>query len=284
MAKENGIDIPHPLLDKRVEIYGACGLCVVEAEGNPKLLRACATTIADGMVINTNTKRVIDSRKTALELLLSDHTGDCRPPCALNCPAGTDCQGYVGMVANGQYKEAVKIIKGIFPLPSSIGRVCPHPCETACRRALVDEPVSIAYIKAFIGDKDLESGEPYMPEVAPATGHTVAVIGGGPAGLTAAYHLRAKGHEVTIYDAMPKMGGMLRYGIPEYRLPKAVLDKEIELIAGMGIKMINNVKLGRDITFEHVKNSYDAVLLAVGAWTSTKWVLKAKITKMYSAV
>lgn len=279
VAKENGIDIPTLCYDKRVEIYGACGLCVVEAEGNPKLLRACATTIADGMVINTNTKRVIDSRKTALELLLSDHTGDCRPPCALNCPAGTDCQGYVGMVANGQYKEAVKIIKGIFPLPSSIGRVCPHPCETACRRALVDEPVSIAYIKAFIGDKDLESGDPYMPEVAPATGHTVAVIGGGPAGLTAAYHLRAKGHEVTIYDAMPKMGGMLRYGIPEYRLPKAVLDKEIELIAGMGIKMINNVKLGRDITFEHVKNSYDAVLLAVGAWTSTKMGVKGEDNK-----
>lgn len=163
VARENGIDIPTLCYDKRVEVYGACGLCVIEAEGSPKLLRACATTIYDGMVINTNTKRVIDSRKTALELLLSDHTGDCRPPCALNCPAGTDCQGYVGMVANGQYKEAVKIIKGIFPLPSSIGRVCPHPCETACRRQLVDEPVSIAFIKAFIGDKDLESGNPYMP-------------------------------------------------------------------------------------------------------------------------
>ncbi|MCJ7856466.1 FAD-dependent oxidoreductase [Lachnospiraceae bacterium NSJ-143] len=279
VAKENGIDIPTLCYDKRVEVYGACGLCVVEAEGNPKLLRACATTISDGMVINTNTKRVIDSRKAALELLLSDHTGDCRPPCALNCPAGTDCQGYVGMVANGQYKEAVKIIKGIFPLPSSIGRVCPHPCETACRRKLVDEPVSIAYIKAFIGDKDLESGNPYVPECAPSTGHTVAVIGGGPAGLTTAYHLRAKGHDVTVYDAMPKMGGMLRYGIPEYRLPKAVLDKEIELIASMGVKMINNIKLGRDITFEHIKSSYDAVLLATGAWTSTKMGVKGEDNK-----
>ena len=276
VAKENGIDIPTLCYDKRVEVYGACGLCVVEAEGNPKLLRACATTIADKMVIKTNTKRVIDSRKASLELLLSDHTGDCRPPCALNCPAGTDCQGYVGMVANGQYKEAVKLIKEKFPLPSSIGRVCPHPCETACRRALVDEPVSIAFIKAFIGDKDLESGHPYMPECAPDTGHTVAVIGGGPAGLTAAYHLRAMGHSVTIYDAMPKMGGMLRYGIPEYRLPKAILDKEIDLIAGMGIKMINNVKIGRDISFDHIKTSYNAVLVAVGAWTSTKMGVKGE--------
>ena len=176
----------------------------------------------------------------------------------------------IQVVANGQYKEAVKIIKGIFPLPSSIGRVCPHPCETACRRQLVDEPVSIAFIKAFIGDKDLESGNPYMPTPAPSTGHTVAVVGGGPAGLTAAYQLRAKGHDVTISDAMPKMGGMLRYGIPEYRLPKAILDKEIALIEKMGVKMINNIKLGKDITFEHLKSSYDAVLLAVGAWTSTK--------------
>ena len=279
VARENGIDIPTLCYDKRVEVYGACGLCVVEAEGSPKLLRACATTIYDGMVINTNTKRVIDSRKTALELLLSDHTGDCRPPCALNCPAGTDCQGYVGMVANGQYKEAVKIIKGIFPLPSSIGRVCPHPCETACRRQLVDEPVSIAFIKAFIGDKDLESGNPYMPTPLPSTGHTVAVVGGGPAGLTAAYQLKAKGHDVTIYDAMPKMGGMLRYGIPEYRLPKAILDKEIALIEKMGVKMINNIKLGKDITFDHLKSSYDAVLLAVGAWSSTKMGVKGEDNK-----
>ena len=270
VAKENGIDIPTLCYDERVKVYGACGLCVVEAEGNPKLLRACATTIAEGMVIKTNTPKVKESRKVALELLLSDHTGDCRPPCALNCPAGTDCQGYVGMVANGQYKEAVKLIKDIFPLPSSIGRVCPHPCETACRRQMVEEPISIAFIKSFVGDKDLASGNPYMPECEEVTGHTVAVIGGGPAGLTAAYQLRRKGHDVTIYDAMPKMGGMLRYGIPEYRLPKAVLDQEIALIEGMGVKLINNIKIGKDVTFSHLQESYDAVLVAVGAWTSIK--------------
>ncbi len=219
VARENGIDIPTLCYDERVKVYGACGLCVVEMEGSPKLFRSCATAIEDGMVIKTNTPKVKESRKIALELLMSDHTGDCRPPCALNCPAGTDCQGYVGMVANGEFKEAVKRVKDTFPLPSSIGRVCPHPCETACRRQMVEEPISIAFIKSFIGDKDLASGHPYMPECEEATGHTVAVIGGGPAGLTAAYQLRRKGHDVTIYDAMPKMGGMLRYGIPEYRLP-----------------------------------------------------------------
>ena len=270
VAKENGIEIPTLCYDKRVKVYGACGLCVVEMEGSPKLFRACATAVAEGMVIKTDTPKVKESRKVALELLLSDHTGDCRPPCALNCPAGTDCQGYVGMVANGQFKEAVKRIKEVFPLPSSIGRVCPHPCESACRRKMVEEPISIAFIKSFVGDKDLASGNPYMPECEEPTGHSVAVIGGGPAGLTAAYQLARKGHEVTIYDAMPKMGGMLRYGIPEYRLPKSVLDKEIALIEGMGIKMLNNIKIGKDVTFSHLKETYDAVLVAVGAWSSTK--------------
>jgi NADPH-dependent glutamate synthase beta chain and related oxidoreductases len=276
VAKENGIEIPTLCYDERVAIYGACGLCVVEQEGNPKLLRSCATTISEGMVINTNTQKVKESRKTALELLLSDHTGDCRPPCSLACPAGTDCQGYVGMVANGEFKEAVKIVKDIYPLPSSIGRVCPHPCETACRRQMVEEPISIAFIKSFIGDKDLASDKPYMPEVEACTGHNVAVIGGGPAGLTAAYQLRRKGHEVTIYDAMPKMGGMLRYGIPEYRLPKAVLQQEIDLIEGMGVKMLNNIKIGNDVTFSHLTETYDAVLIAVGAWESIKMGVKGE--------
>lgn len=268
VARENGIEIPTLCYDERVAVYGACGLCVVEAEGSPKLMRACATVISEGMVIKTNTPKVIASRKAALELLLSDHNGDCRPPCSLACPAGTDCQGYVGMVANGEYKEAVKLIKDKFPFPASIGRVCPHPCETACRRQLVEEPVSIAFIKSFLGDKDLESGEPYMPEPGAPTGHRVAVVGGGPAGLTAAYQLRRKGHEVAVYDAMPKMGGMLRYGIPQYRLPKEILDEEIALIEDMGVEMHPNQKIGKDVSLVSLREKYDVVVVSVGAWTS----------------
>ena len=140
VARENGIDIPTLCHDARVETSGACGLCVVECEGTPKLLRACSTMAAEGMVIHTNTQRIRENRKTTLELLLSDHSGDCRAPCMLACPAQTDCQGYVGLIANGEYKEALKLIKDKIPLPASIGRVCPHPCETACRRTLVEEP------------------------------------------------------------------------------------------------------------------------------------------------
>lgn len=276
IAKANGIEIPTLCFDERVEIYGSCGLCVVEVEGIPKLLRACATVASDGMVVNTNTNRVIASRRTALELLLSDHVGDCKAPCQLACPGSTDCQGYVGLIANGEFKEALKLIKEQLPLPASIGRVCPHPCEDACRRQLVEEPVSIAYLKAFVADIDLRDKEIFMPEIAPSTGKKVGIIGGGPGGLSAAYFLRAAGHDVTIYDAMPQMGGMLRYGIPQYRLPKSVVDQEVAIIEKMGVKMINNMKVGRDIDFEYIRKNYDAVYISIGAWKSSSLRVKGE--------
>lgn len=269
VASQNGIKIPNLCYDGRVELYGACGLCTVEVEGNPKLLRACSTKVAEGMVVHTQTDRIKKSRKVALELLLSDHDGDCKAPCSKACPAGTDCQGYVGLIANGEYTEAVKLIKEKLPLPASIGRICPHPCEKQCRRQYVDEPISIAFLKSFVGGIDL-NGVPYTPEIEPDTNKKVAIIGGGPAGLTAAYFLRQKGHSVTIYEQMEKMGGMLRYGIPEYRLPKAVLDKEIKLIEDMGVTLKNNVNIGKDILFDEIKGNHDATLVAIGAWNSSK--------------
>ena len=266
IAAQNGIEIPNLCYNKKLKIYGACGLCVVEAEGVSKLLRACATVATDGMVIRTNTPRVKRARTVALELLMSDHAGDCKGPCSLNCPAHTDVQGYLKQIALGNDKEAVKIIKEKIPLPASIGRVCPHPCEEHCRRKFVEEPLSVAYLKAFAADNDLASAEPYKPETAKATGKVVSIIGGGPAGLSAAYYLRLAGHSVTIYDAMPEMGGMLRYGIPEYRLPKIVLAKEIKAIEKLGVLMKNNVSIGKDISFEEIRKNSDAVLIAIGAW------------------
>ena len=269
VARENDISIPTLCYDERTTIYGACGLCVVEVEGNPKLVKACATEIAPNMVVRTKTKRVLESRKTNLELLLSTHVGDCRPPCVLNCPAGTDCQGYVGLIANGRFEEAIALIRERIPLPGSIGRVCPHPCEDNCRRALVDQPVAIAWLKRFAADWDQSGEDPFLPEIAPETGRSVAIIGGGPYGLSAAYFLRQMGHAVTIFEAMPKLGGMLRYGIPEYRLPKSVVDEEVATIARMGVTLRPNTRVGKDISFETLRETYDAVLVGVGAWVST---------------
>lgn len=269
-ATQNHLKIPNLCYDGRVELYGACGLCVVEVEGTPKLLRACSTKAADGMVVHTNTDRVVRARKVALELLLSDHDGDCKAPCTKACPANTDCQGYVGLIANGEYTEATRLIKEKIPLPSSIGRVCPHPCEKECRRRFVDEPISIAFLKSFASDMDMASATPYVPSVEPDSGKTVAVVGGGPAGLTAAYFLRRLGHSVTVFDAMPNMGGMLRYGIPEYRLPKALLDREIAQIAALGVTLKNNVKIGKDVSLADLQKDFNAVILAAGAWNSSK--------------
>ncbi|MCD8365859.1 MAG: FAD-dependent oxidoreductase [Clostridiales bacterium] len=268
VARENDIYIPTLCYDDRMEIYGACGLCVVEVEGNPKLLKACATEVAPNMIIHTTSKRIRESRKTNLELLLSNHVGDCRPPCVKVCPAETDCQGYVGLIAEGRYQEALELIKEKIPLPASIGRVCPHPCEQECRRGLVEEPVSIANLKRFAGDLGLAEGD-FLPECAGATGKKVAVIGGGPYGLSMAYFLRRKGHAVTIFEAMPYAGGMLRYGIPEYRLPKAVLEEEVDLIRAMGVEIRTSTRVGEDISFASIRKNYDAVCIGIGAWKST---------------
>ncbi len=268
-AARAGIEIPSLCFDKRTEIHGACGVCLVEVEGVPKLLRACSAKPQEGYVVSTRSERVVRARTAALELLLSDHVGDCRGPCKLNCPGLCDANRYVNQIGEGKFREAAETVYEAFPFPASIGRVCPHPREDNCRRQYVEEPISIAFLKAFAGDWALEH-DPIVVKPGADTGKHVAIVGGGPAGLTAAYFLRRAGHAVTIYDMEPKMGGMLRYGIPEYRLPKEVLDREIEIIANTGVEMVNGVRLGRDLTLDSLRAEHDAVLLAIGAWTSMK--------------
>lgn len=269
-ARAYGVDIPTLCHHEWLEPSASCGLCVVEQEGHQRLLRSCATEIQPGMIIHTQSSRVRASRRLTLELLLSDHQGDCRPPCVEACPAHTDCQGYVGLIANGEYTEALKLIRERIPLPASIGLVCPHPCEQACRRHLVEEPISIAALKVFAAEMGADHPEAVIPPLKKDSGKRVAIVGSGPAGLTAAYFLRLQGHEVSIYEAMPEAGGMLRYGIPEYRLPAAVLDREIQDIERMGVEIHTGLRINQDIELEHLRHNFDAVFLGIGAWRSSR--------------
>ena len=267
VAQDNGIAIPNLCASNETVPYGACALCVVEVNGSPKLARACAFPAADGQTVVTENEQIRKGRKAVVELIMSDHTGDCVGPCSLNCPAGTDCQGYLKKIAEGDDHEAVRIIKEKVPMPASIGRICPHPCEDNCRRQYVEEAMSIAQLKYFAADNDLKENT-YKPEKADPTGKKVAVIGGGPGGLSAAYYLALKGHDPTVFEAMPAAGGMLRYGIPEYRLPKAVLDREISEIESTGVKIKTDFRIGRDASFEEIRKEYDATVIAIGAWKS----------------
>ncbi len=206
--------------------------------------------------------------KTMSERLMHFNCIDDRlAPCRQTCPAEIDIPQYVAQIREGDYEGAVNTIRERNPFLLSCGRVCPHPCETNCRRGIEDEPVSINQLKRFVADYEMNSGERLPIATAPETRKRIAVIGGGPAGLTCAYFLRRLGHQVNIFEAMPKMGGMLRYGIPEYRLPKEVLDWEIQSILDLGVDYHTNVKFGLDFDLSSlVASGFDAIFMGIGAW------------------
>jgi formate dehydrogenase beta subunit len=188
-------------------------------------------------------------------------------PCQQTCPAEIDIPKYIRLIKEGDYEGAVNTIRERNPLLLSCGRVCPHPCEDYCRRGIEDEPVSINQLKRFVADYEMNSGTRYPIPCAPDTGKRVAIIGGGPAGVSCAYFLRRVGHHPTIYEAMSKLGGITRYGIPEYRLPDKVLDWEIEGILNLGIDVHYNTSLGEDFTIQSLRDEgYEAIFMGVGAW------------------
>ncbi len=270
MARRLGIAIPTLCNDDRLEPFSSCYLCVVEVEGMRGLQPACSTRIAEGMRIETDNDRVKKSRKFALELLVSNHYADCAPPCREECPAGVDVQGYISMINKGKHREAVELIKQTNPLPAICGRVCVRPCELVCRRNLLEDTgVGIDYLKRYTADIDMHSKDRYMPLVKSPTGKKVAVIGAGPGGLTAAYFLAKEGHHVEIFEASAHAGGMLRYGIPPYRLPNDVIEKEVEGITGLGVKIHYKHKLGDNLSYKTLKETFDSTILAIGSQKGT---------------
>lgn len=188
-------------------------------------------------------------------------------PCVSLCPAEVDIPGYIALVAEGRYKDAVRLIRKDNPFPSVCGLICEHPCETRCRRTMIDDAVNIKGLKNFAC---VEAGYVPAEPCAEATGKKVAVIGGGPSGLSAAYYLSLMGHKVDVYEKRDKLGGMLRYGIPSYRLPREELDAEIEVILSTGVTVHTNVEIGKDFTIEKLRESHDSVYIAIGAHTDKK--------------
>lgn len=188
-------------------------------------------------------------------------------PCVALCPAGVDIPGYVALVKNRRYADAVKLIRKDNPFPSACAYICEHPCEARCRRRMIDDAINIRGLKRYAVD---HAGDVPNPQNAQPTGKTVAVIGGGPGGLSAAYYLSLMGHKVTVFEQRSKLGGMLRYGIPSYRFPREILDKEIESILSTGIEVRTGITVGSDVSFDELKNKYDALYIAIGAHTDKK--------------
>src|SRR5256885_5027927 len=269
VAIDHGIDdIPNLCNDEKLEPTSACRMCLVHIEGVERPLPSCNTPAAPGMVVTSKSDELFHIRRTNLEMMLCDHNAYCQPPCQVDCPTHIDIPGYLELIAEGSMKEAARLVKEVLPFPYILGLTCPAPCQKACRRALVEEEIAICRMHGHAAETCLL--DPPVPFVKdPPTGKRVAIVGAGPAGLTCAYYLALKGHYCKVFDMQPQPGGMLRYGIPEYRLPKDVMDRELDHVWQLGVDLQSNVKLGTDFTIDDLfAEGFDVVYIAIGAWTS----------------
>ncbi len=278
VCRDNGIEIPTLCYEPKLPGFGACRMCVVEVEGEANPPISCSREAEAGMVVKTQTEEMRRLRKTNLELIFSDHNAYCLPPCQNKCPSHIDIPGFLKANAEANWVESTRIFKRTIPFPSVLGRVCPAPCEEHCRRDEVDEAIAIRDSHRYAGDQVIramldDDVDPPLPfERQAPSGRTVAVIGSGPAGMAAAYYLLLNGHDVTVFERDPSPGGMLRYGIPQYRLPKVeVLEAEYESVIRLGGRMECNKGLGRDFTLDDLQNQgFDSVVIAIGCYDTNK--------------
>jgi len=263
VIRGTGTYVPSMCYLEGVEHFTSCMVCVVKDRKSGKLLPSCSLAVEEGMDIISMDEEVREARKTALELMLSEHVGDCEAPCQITCPAHMDIPLMNRLLAEGKFAEALKVVKKDIALPAVLGRICSAPCEGACRRKPMDGAVSICLLKRFAGDHDLNQESPWNPVKASDSEKKITIIGAGPAGLSAAYYLALKGHQCTVIDRNEKAGGSLCKEVPEEELPARVLASEIQMITQTGVlfKFGETVDAG---AFNKLVASNDAVIVAVG--------------------
>jgi ferredoxin len=269
-AHKLGIDIPTLCYLEKCGPQTSCLACVVKING--KLVPSCATKATAGMVVESETDEVHQARRTALELLFSDHVGDCLSPCHRLCPLGLNIPVMLRQIQSGALDQAAVTIRDALPLPAVLGRLCHHPCEQGCRRGAWDDPAAIREQERFVADWDYgfksdgprqDSRASTLPPCSPALGKSVVIVGTGPTGLAAAYHLLREGHACTLVDRQPNAGGSLRQ-VAEKDLPRAVLEAELQLLTRLGAKFMCGIGLGTELTLDGLSLGFDAILLAMG--------------------
>ena len=263
-ARQLGIEIPTLCFRQGCEPSTSCMVCVVKVKNPDRFVASCGARAAEGMIVESRTEEVREARRTALELLLSDHPADCIAPCQTVCPAQMNIPRMIRRIAAGDAAAAAETARTALVLPATLGRICPAPCEKGCRRARHDAAVSIRLLHRHAAETDLASGKPWLPQRAPDTGKRVAIVGAGPAGLAAAWRLLQEGHGATLFDDREAPGGMLRYGVEEDLLPRSVLNAEIALIEQLGAEFRGSTRVGRDVAIVELAGDFDAVLVACG--------------------
>ncbi len=258
-ARGAGADIPTMCENGELDHFTSCMICLVKDQQSHRLIPSCSVKVEEGMDILTEDDEIREGRKVALELLLSEHVGDCEAPCVTACPAHMDIPKMNRFLASGKMDEALAVVMQNIPLPSVLGRICPAPCEGACRRKSIDDSVAICLLKRAAGDKGN-----FTPKVKKELKGKVAVIGSGPAGLSAAYYLAIRGVDVQIYEKELNAGGLLRTELNEDLLPKNVLDAEIQRILDTGVQLLTGQPVDK-AGFELMLASHDAVVLACGS-------------------
>jgi NADPH-dependent glutamate synthase beta subunit-like oxidoreductase len=262
-AAQMGIDIPTMCYLEGHSCHPSCMVCMVKDADKGNFFTSCAMPAVEGMNIIATSEEVSDIRREALELLLSDHVGDCEAPCTLTCPAGMDIPLMNRLIAAGEFDKSLEIVLKDIALPVILGYICPAPCEKACRRKPIDGAVSICLLKRITAQDAERRNRTLKPEIA-KTGKKIAIIGTGPAGLSAAFYLLRAGHDCILFDKSELAGGAMRYSIDEEKLPREMLDAEIEGIRSMGAVFLLNQTITPDFFENEIIPKFDAVILATG--------------------